>query len=97
MVQDNKIPQIITNTLSSISGFLVLFWQALGTVVLALGLITCWYCGARIQKNQGRPPGIAAKDLPMTISQIADLNLLDADGRLDDPRKAQCCLGLGLG
>jgi hypothetical protein len=80
-VQDDEIPQTITNTLSSVSGFSVLFWLALGTAVLALGLVTCWYCGARIQKRRGRPPGIAAKDLPMTISRIADLNLPDADGR----------------
>jgi hypothetical protein len=81
-VQDEEILQTITNTLSSVSGFSVLFWLMLGTAVLALGLVTCWYCGARIQKRRGgRPPGIAAKDLPMTISRIADLNLPDADGR----------------
>jgi hypothetical protein len=80
-VQDDKIPQTITNTLSSISGFLVLFWMALGTAVLGLGLVTCWYCRARLQKSQSQPVGIAAMDLPMTIWQIADLNLPDADGR----------------
>jgi hypothetical protein len=80
-VQDDEIPQTITNSLSSVSGFSVLFWLALGTAVLALGLVTCWYCGSRIRERRGRPPGIAAKDLPMTISRIADLNLPDADGR----------------
>jgi hypothetical protein len=79
-VQHNEIPQTITNTLSSVSGFSVLFWLTLGIAVLALGLVTCWYCGARIQNNQSRPPGIAAKDLPMTISRIADLNLPESDG-----------------
>jgi hypothetical protein len=79
--KDDEIPQSITNSLSSVSVFSVLFWLALGIEVLALGLVTCWYCRARIQKRRSRPPGIAAKDLPMTISRIADLNLPDADGR----------------
>jgi hypothetical protein len=50
-VQDEEILQSITNTLSSVSGFSVLFWLTLGTGVLALRLVTCWYCGARIQKR----------------------------------------------
>ncbi len=69
-VQDDEIPQTITNTLSSISGFSVLFWLALGTAVLALGLIICWYIGARIQDSQNRRQKLAVKDLPMTIVAI---------------------------
>jgi hypothetical protein len=76
-VHDDEIPQTITNTLSSVSGFSVLFWLTLGIAILALGLLICWYCGSRRRRSQR--PVVVAKNLPMTISQIADLNLPGAD------------------
>ena len=79
-VQDSEIPQIITDTLSTTSTFSILFWTVLGTAVLALTLLICWYCGSR-RRQTTKSRTLRSNELPMTISQIAGLNLPDADGR----------------
>jgi hypothetical protein len=79
-VQDSEIPQIITDTLSTTSTFSILFWTVLGTAVLALTLLVCWYCGSR-RRQTTKSRTLRSNELPMTISQIAGLNLPDADGR----------------
>ena len=78
--QDSEIPQIITDTLSTTSTFSILFWIVAGTATLALILLVCWYCGSR-RRQTSRTSRLRPDELPMTISQIAGLNLPDADGR----------------
>ena len=78
--QDSEIPQIITDTLSTTSTFSILFWIVAGTAALALILLVCWYCGSR-RRQTTRSRTLRPDELPMTISQIAGLNLPDADGR----------------
>ena len=78
--QDSEIPQIITDTLSTTSTFSILFWIVAGTAALALILLVCWYCGSR-RRQTSTTSKLRPDELPMTISQIAGLNLPDADGR----------------
>jgi hypothetical protein len=79
-VKDSEFPTQISDTLtSSISTFSVLFWTMFGLSLLGLVFLTCWYCGAR--RNRYTRTQLRPDELPMSISQIADLNLPDADGR----------------
>ena len=79
-VQEDEFPQIIHETLTnSISIFSVLFWSTFAIAVLALGLLMCWYCGSRRQRQPARRQ-LTAEELPMTISQIAELDTLDHKG-----------------
>ena len=78
-LQQGDFPDAVTNTLSQISHFSVLFWLSFSLGVLAIGLLTCWYCGSRKRRQSTRQrPDVM--ELPRTISEIADLNL-DDDGR----------------
>ena len=80
MVQDDEIPQLMHETLTeSFSPFSVLFWSTFAIAVLALGLLMCWYCRSRRQQQPARRQ-LTAEELPMTISQIADLDTLDHKG-----------------
>ena len=79
-VTDSEIPQLIEDTLSTTSTFSILFWTVMGIAVLALTLLVCWYCGSR-RRQTSRSRTLRPDELPMTISQIAGLNLPDADGR----------------
>jgi len=79
-VKESEIPDQISSTLTtSISIFSVLFWTMFGLSLLGLVFLTCWYCGAR--RNRYRRPLPQPHELPDSISQIAALNLPDADGR----------------
>ena len=79
-VTDAEFPDQISDTLtSSISTFSVLFWTMFGLSLLGLAFLTCWYCGAR--RNRYTRAQLRPDELPTSISQIADLNLPDADGR----------------
>ena len=79
-VKDAEFPDQISDTLtSSISTFSVLFWTMFGLSLLGLAFLTCWYCGAR--RNRYTRAQLRPDELPTSISQIADLNLPDADGR----------------
>ena len=79
-VKDSEFPTQISDTLtSSISTFSVLFWMMFGLSLLGLVFLTCWYCGAR--RNRYARTQLQPDELPMSISQIAGLNLPDADGR----------------
>ena len=77
-VQDHEIPDAITETLTdSVSTFSVLFWSTFSIAILSLGLLTCWYCGSR-RRQQSRTK-LRSDELPMTISQIAEMNLPGPD------------------
>ena len=79
-VKDSEFPDQISDTLtSSISIFSVLFWTTFGLSLLGLAFLTCWYWGAR--RNRYTRTQLQPNELPMSISQIADLNLPDADDR----------------
>jgi hypothetical protein len=78
--QENEIPQLITDTLSTTSTFSILFWIVAGIATLALFLLVCWYCGSR-RRQTSKTAILRPNELPMTISQIAGLNLPNADGR----------------
>ena len=80
-VQDDEFPQILHETLTdSISPFSVLFWSTFAIAVLALGLLMCWYCGSRRRQRQPVQRQLTAEEMPMTISQIAELDLDDPKG-----------------
>ena len=79
-VQSDDIPQLLDGTITdSVSTFSVLFWGSFAIAILALALLVCWYCGSRRRHTSTRT--LRPDELPMTISQIAGLNLPDADGR----------------
>ncbi len=73
-LSQKDFPEAVTNTLSTVSHFSVLFWITFSIAILALGLLICWYCGSRRRfrkQNQQQPE---AYELPDTISEIARLN-----------------------
>ncbi len=73
-LQQGDFPDVATYTLSQISHFSVLFWFSFSLGVLTIGLLTCWYCGSRRQRQSARQcPDVM--ELPRTISEILDLNL----------------------
>ena len=80
-LSQKDFPEAVTNSLSTVSHFSVLFWITFSIAILALGLLICWYCGSRRQfrkRNQQQPE---AYELPDTISEIARLNVNDPELR----------------
>ena len=70
-LQPKDFPEAVTNTLTEVSSFSVLFWVSFSVAITALTLLLCWYCGSRHRANQSRRKDLELGELPDTISEIA--------------------------
>jgi len=85
-VHPDDFPQAVSDTLSEVSHFSILFWVSFTIALTALGLLICWYCGSRRRAKQDRRKDIEMGELPDTISEIAAVDMT-----VRQPILRRCC------